>query len=203
MAYGIGLLLIRRTLIIGGCLFKAVGSVVLHVLFLVALKHQVRGVAKVPLHRTARVLKAYAPGRTAVVQPPKPKILPPKEEPKLAMKEPEPPPPSSSGDPSGEADVSVAMANFYPTPKPDLFGPPTWHTRRCRHRHCDQRRRQGLGHSRRSRPWPRSGRGSDGDSPDLDLYARDQGWQAGGERAATSIPFRARLIGFAARSLHW
>src|ERR1700723_160826 len=99
---------------------KKMGAVVLHVLFLAALTYQVRGVAKVPLHRTARMLKAYAPGRTAVVQPPKPKILPPKEEPKLAMKEPEPPPPSSSGDPSGEADVSVAMANFYPTPKPDL-----------------------------------------------------------------------------------
>ena len=66
------------------------------------------------------MLKAYAPGRTAAVQPPKPKIVPPKEEPKLAMKEPEPPPPSSGGDPSGEADVTVAMANFYPPPKPDL-----------------------------------------------------------------------------------
>ena len=66
------------------------------------------------------MLTPYAPGRTAVVQPPKPKIVPPKEEPKLAMKEPEPPPPSSGGDPSGEADVSIAMANFYPQPKPDL-----------------------------------------------------------------------------------
>ncbi len=60
------------------------------------------------------MLKAYAPGRTAAVQPPKPKTMPPREEPKLAMKEPEPPPPPSSGDPSGEADVTVAMANFYP-----------------------------------------------------------------------------------------
>ena len=65
------------------------------------------------------MLKAYAPGRAAAVQPPKPKIVPPKETPKLAMKEPEPPP-NSSGDPSGEADVTVAMANFYPPPKPDL-----------------------------------------------------------------------------------
>ena len=66
------------------------------------------------------MLKAYAPGRTAVVQPPKPKVVQPKDPPKLAMKEPEPPPPTSSGDPTGEADVSVAMANFYPPPKPDL-----------------------------------------------------------------------------------
>jgi protein TonB len=101
--------------------FKKTGSFVLHVLLLVAVTYQVRSVAKAPLHRTARMLKAYAPGRTAVVQPPKPKIVPPKEQPKLAMKEPEPPPPpTSSGDPSGEADVSVAMANFYPPPKPDL-----------------------------------------------------------------------------------
>src|ERR1700728_948604 len=103
---------------------KKMVSVVLHVLFLAALTYQVRGVAKVSLHRTARMLKPYAPGRTAVVQPPKPKIVPPKEQPKLAMKEPEPPPPTSSGDPSGEADVSVAMANFYPPPKPDLTALP-------------------------------------------------------------------------------
>ena len=99
---------------------KKIGSVVLHVLLLAALTYQVRSVAKVPLHRTARMLKAYAPGRTAAAQPPKPKIVPPKDPPKLAMKEPEPPPPTSSGDPSGEADVSVAMANFFPPPKPDL-----------------------------------------------------------------------------------
>jgi protein TonB len=91
---------------------------VLHVLLVAALTYQFRGVAEVRRHRTARVLKAYAPGRTAVV-PPKPKVVPPKDPPKLAMKQPEPPP-SSGGDPSGEADVSVAMANFYPQPKPDL-----------------------------------------------------------------------------------
>ena len=100
--------------------FKKAGSLVFHVLLLVAVTYQVRSVAKAPPQRTARVLKAYAPGRTAVVQPPKPKIVPPKDPPKLAMKKPEPPPPSSSGDPSGEADVTVAMANFYPSPKPDL-----------------------------------------------------------------------------------
>jgi protein TonB len=100
--------------------FKKMESVVLHVLFVVALTHQFRGVARVRRDRpVARILKAYAPGHTAAVQPPKPKVVPPKEEPKLEMKEPEPPPPSS-GDPSGEADVSVAMANFYPTPKPNL-----------------------------------------------------------------------------------
>ena len=100
--------------------FKKIASVVLHVLLVAALTYQFRAVAKVTSHRTARMLTAYAPGRTAVVQPPKPKIVPPKEPPKLAMKEPEPPPPSSGGDPSGEADVTLAMASFYPQPKPDL-----------------------------------------------------------------------------------
>jgi periplasmic protein TonB len=106
--------------------FKKMGSGVLHVLLLAALTHQFRGVANVrPDKAVARILKAYAPGRTAVVQLPKPKIMPPKEEPKLAVKKPEPPPLSSSGgDPSGEADVTVAMANFYPTPKPDLSALP-------------------------------------------------------------------------------
>ena len=100
---------------------KKTGSLVLHVLLLAAFLYQFRGVAKVrPDWTAARILKAYAPGRTAVVQPPKPKIVPPKDPPKLAMKEPEPPPPTSSGDPSGEDDVTVAMANFYPPPKPDL-----------------------------------------------------------------------------------
>jgi periplasmic protein TonB len=99
---------------------KKAGSVVLHVLLLAAVTYQFRGVAKVRRHVTARTLVPYAPGHSAVVQPPKPKVVPPKEEPKLAMKEPEPPPPSSGGDPSGEADVSVAMADFYPAPKPDL-----------------------------------------------------------------------------------
>lgn len=40
------------------------------------------------------------------------------------MKQPEPPPPSNGGDSSGEADVSVAMAEFYPAPKPDLSALP-------------------------------------------------------------------------------
>jgi len=100
--------------------FKKMGSAVLHVLLLAALTYQFRAVAKeVRRHRTARVLVPYAPGRSAVV-PPKPKIVPPKDPPKLAMKQPEPPPPSSGGDPSGEADVTLAMASFYPDPKPDL-----------------------------------------------------------------------------------
>jgi protein TonB len=99
-------------------------SVVLHILLLAVFTYQFRGVAKVRRYSTARMLKPYAPGHTAAVQPPKPKIVPPKDPPKLAMKVPEPPPPSSGGDPSGEADVSVAMANFYPAPKPDLSALP-------------------------------------------------------------------------------
>jgi periplasmic protein TonB len=104
--------------------FQKMASVVLHVLLVVAFTRQFHGVAKVGGHATARVLTPYAPGHTAVVQPPKPKIVPPKDPPKLAMKEPEPPPPSSGGDPSGESDVSVAMADFYPAPKPDLSALP-------------------------------------------------------------------------------
>lgn len=104
--------------------FQNIASVVLHVFFLAAFIYQSHVPAKVSRHSTARILRPYAPGHTAVVQPPKPKIVPPKEEPKLAMKEPEPPPPSSAGDPSGEADVSVAMADFYPAPKPDLSALP-------------------------------------------------------------------------------
>jgi periplasmic protein TonB len=100
--------------------FMKIGSIVLHLLLLVAVTHQFRVVAQARPHRTARVLIPYSPGRTAVVQPPKPKIVPPKDEPKLVMKQPEPPPPSSGGDPSGESDVTLAMANFYPDPKPDL-----------------------------------------------------------------------------------
>jgi protein TonB len=104
---------------------KKMGSVVLHVLFLAAFTYQFRSAAKVRRDWSkVRMLKAYSPGRTAVVHPPKPKIAPPKDPPKLAMKEPEPPPPSSAGDPTGEADVTVAMANFYPTPKPDLSALP-------------------------------------------------------------------------------
>ncbi len=78
--------------------FKKMGSGVLDVHLFAALTYQFRGVANVrPDKAVARMLKAYAPGRTAVVQPPKPKIVPPKEELKLAVKEPEPPPLSSSG----------------------------------------------------------------------------------------------------------
>ena len=69
---------------------------------------------------TPVVLVPYAPGHQAVVQRPKPKLVPPKDPPKLAMKQPDPPPASSGGDPTGEADVSVAMADFFPDPKPDL-----------------------------------------------------------------------------------
>jgi periplasmic protein TonB len=104
---------------------KKIASGVLHVLLFAALTYQFHVVAKVRRTRpAARMLTPYAPGHIGVVQPPKPKIVPPKEEPKLAMKEPEPPPPSSGGDPSGEADVSVAMADFYPPPKPDLSALP-------------------------------------------------------------------------------
>ena len=99
---------------------KEVVSIGLHVLLLVGLTYQFRGAIKPHKRQVARMLTPYAPGHTAVVTPPKPKVIPPKEEPKLAMKQPEPPPPSSGGDPSGESDVTVAMANFYPDPKPDL-----------------------------------------------------------------------------------
>jgi len=99
--------------------FWKITSVVLHVLLLAALIFPVRSAVKVRKRRTALRLTPYAPGRTAAAQPPKPKIIPPKEEPKLAMKEPDPPPPSA-GDPSGEADVTLAVADFFPDPKPDL-----------------------------------------------------------------------------------
>jgi len=91
---------------------------------LAALTYQIPTVVKILPRRTARVLIPYAPGHTAVVQPPKPKVIKPKEEPKLAMKEPDPPPPSSGGDPTGEAEVTVAMASFFPDPKPDLAALP-------------------------------------------------------------------------------
>ena len=97
-------------------------SAVLHVLLIAALVYQVHSMAKIrkPPRRNAAVIVPYAPGKQAVVQPPKPKLLPPKDPPKLVMKQPEPPPPSAGGDPTGEDDVSVAMADFYPAPKPDL-----------------------------------------------------------------------------------
>jgi protein TonB len=91
-----------------------------------AVACQVHSVAKVypRAHRTAAILVPYAPGHAAVVQPPKRKILLPQDPPKLAMKEPDAPPPSSGGDPTGESDVSVAMADFFPDPKPDLSALP-------------------------------------------------------------------------------
>ena len=67
------------------------------------------------------MLVPYAPGHQAPTPPVKPKIHPPQEPPKLAMKQPPPPPPpSSGGDPTGEGDVTVAMADYFPAPKPDL-----------------------------------------------------------------------------------
>ena len=100
---------------------KEVVSIGLHVLLLVGLTYQFRGAIKPHKRQVARMLTPYAPGHSsAPVTPPKPKIIRPKEEPKIAMKEPDPPPPSNGGDSSGEADVSLAMANFYPAPKPDL-----------------------------------------------------------------------------------
>ena len=109
--------------------FLKIVSVLLHVLLLAVLLHQFRPVTKARPrpHLTALVLVPYAPGHKAAVQPPKPKILPPripKDPPKLALKEPEPPPPASAGDPTGEADVSVALADFFPAPKPDLSALP-------------------------------------------------------------------------------
>jgi protein TonB len=99
-------------------------SVGFHVALIAALTFTFsRAVTTVHKHATARILTPYAPGRSVVVQPPKPKLPPPKEEPKLAMKEPDPLPPSS-GDPSGEADVTLAMASFFPVPNPDLSALP-------------------------------------------------------------------------------
>jgi protein TonB len=97
-------------------------SVALHVLVLAALTYQVGTVVAPPHRLTALVLTPFAPGHSAAA-PPKPRIKRPKEQPKLAMKEPDPPPPSG-GDPSGEADVTVALANFFPDPKPDLSALP-------------------------------------------------------------------------------
>jgi protein TonB len=99
-------------------------SVGLHLLVIAAVALQVRSAVTVRprVRRTAAIIVPYAPGKTAVVQ--KPKVVLPKEEPRLAVKEPEPPPPSSGGDPTGESDVSIAMADFYPDPKPDLSALP-------------------------------------------------------------------------------
>ena len=111
-----------------GSVYK-VASVVLHVLLLAALTYEVHAASRVRARpvRKAMVIVPYAPGHKVAVAPPRPKIVPrvpPKDPPKLALKEPEPPPPVTAGDPSGEDDVSVAMANFYPDPKPDLSALP-------------------------------------------------------------------------------
>src|ERR1700760_1916108 len=102
--------------------FRQIASIVLHVLVIAVVTYQFHHAAKIRPHphRTAAVIVPYSPGRSAVVPRPKPKIVPPKETPKLVMKQPEPPPPPSGGDPTGESDVSVATADFYPDPKPDL-----------------------------------------------------------------------------------
>ena len=106
-------------------LYKA-ASVLLHVLLLAALTYRLHAAVKVlpRARRNAQFITPYAPGHKAVAPPPKPRITPPKDPPKLALKQPEPPPPPSGGDPTGEDDVSVALANFYPDPKPDLTALP-------------------------------------------------------------------------------
>jgi protein TonB len=101
-----------------------VASFALHLLVLAALMVQIPTAIQTLPRPKARVLIPYSPGRSAAPQPPKPKVIQPKDEPKLAMKEPDPPPPSNGGDPSGEADVTLAMANFFPAPKPDLAALP-------------------------------------------------------------------------------
>ena len=97
-------------------------SVALHVLVFVALTYHFRSLLKPKPHKKviARVLTAYAPGHTAPTPPVKPKIRPPQEPPKITMKQPDPPPPVNGGDPLGESDVTVAMADYFPAPKPDL-----------------------------------------------------------------------------------
>ncbi len=106
--------------------FQRIASVGLHVLLLAALTYKVHAVARVRprLVRNALVIVPYSPAHKAVVQPPRPKIVSPKDPPKLAMKVPDPPLPASGGDPTGEDDVSVALANFYPAPAPDLTALP-------------------------------------------------------------------------------
>ncbi|SDG03875.1 energy transducer TonB [Terriglobus roseus] len=101
---------------------QRVASVVLHLVLLAAFTFQFHKVVKAVArpHKVAAVIIPYAPGHQAVVQKPKPKIQPPKDPPKLPLKQPDPPPVSSGGDPTGEDDVSVATADFYPDPKPDL-----------------------------------------------------------------------------------
>ena len=100
-------------------------SVVLHVLLLAALTYQFHAAVKVHARSTARRLTAYSPTHSAApAAPRKPRIVRPAVEPKLVLAKPEPPPPSMGGDPSGDADVSLAMAMFYPAPKPDLSALP-------------------------------------------------------------------------------
>lgn len=101
---------------------QRLASVVLHLVVILAVAYQVQHAAKAAprKHLKAVTIVPYAPGHRAVVERPRPKMTPPKEPPKLAMKQPPPPPPPSGGDPTGEADVSVALADYYPDPKPDL-----------------------------------------------------------------------------------
>ena len=110
---------------------QKIASVVLHVLLLAALTYKMSSLGTLAPAKKKKVIALkivpYAPGHAAVVPPPRPRprLLPPKEPPKLTLVKPEPPPPPpSGGDPSGEADVSVALADFYPAPKPDLSALP-------------------------------------------------------------------------------
>ncbi len=181
----------QRTPSTGGASLQKVASVVLHLLLLAGLTYRVHSLAKprTPPHRTALVIVPYAPGRKAVVRPPRPKIVPPKDPPKLALKQPEPPPPpSAAGDPTGEADVSVAMADFYPDPKPDLSTLP--HGTRGdvvidivideEGKVVETEVDQGLGHGFDEavvavvQTWT--------------FYSRHQSWQARGQQAAASVP---------------
>jgi protein TonB len=101
--------------------FQRIASVFLHIILLVAITYEFHAVKKLRRPVNARVLTAYAAHQSAAPPRPKrPKIVKPKEEPKLAMKQEEPPPPSVAGDPTGDKDVSVALASFYPAPNPDL-----------------------------------------------------------------------------------
>lgn len=105
-----------------GASVQRVVSVLVHVAVLGLVTYQFHHVVKVMQkpHVKAMTIVPYSPGHKAIEQKPRPKPVPPKDPPKLAMKQPDPPPVSAGGDPTGEDDVSVAMADFYPDPKPDL-----------------------------------------------------------------------------------
>jgi periplasmic protein TonB len=105
--------------------FQKIASVLLHVVVLVLITYEFRPAFKVKRVSAARVLTAYAPHQSAAPPKPKrPKMIKPKEEPKLAMKQEEPSPPSVAGDTTGDKDVSVALATVYPAPNPDLSALP-------------------------------------------------------------------------------